>query len=85
MRHVLRRAGLLAALACCAPFGEGRRAAALGELLAGLVDQQRVVMPPRHRQAEQRLERAVDMGGCEQIGPARHQRHPVGGIIERDG
>jgi phosphonate metabolism protein (transferase hexapeptide repeat family) len=67
------------------PLGQGGRAAAFGEFLACVVSQQRMVMPARHGQAEQRLQRAVDVAGGEQIGPACHQRHPVCRIIERDG
>ena len=42
-------------------------------------------MPARQRQAKQGLQRAVDMAGTKQISPARHQRYPVGRIIQRDG
>jgi hypothetical protein len=51
--------------------GEPRR---LASLLSVSLDQQAVMMPDRHRQAEQRLEQAVDVAGGEQVAPARHQR-----------
>ena len=43
-----------------------------------------MMVPDRHRQAEQRLQQAVDVGRGEQVHPARDQRHAVLGIVERD-
>ena len=67
----------------------GRRAAPLGQLapmpLGIGLDQQGMVMPDRHRQAEQGLQQAVDVAGGEQVGTARDQRDAVRRIVQRGG
>ena len=43
------------------------------------------MVPDRHRQAQQGLQQAVNVGGGKQVRAARHQRHAVGGIVQRRG
>jgi DNA-3-methyladenine glycosylase II len=57
---------------------------ALGEALAGLVPQQRMVVIGRLRQPEQRLQQPVHMSGREQVLPARHEGHALQRVVERD-
>ena len=72
-----------AILSACAPVGQRRSAAALGELAPVGLHQQAVVVPAGHRQPEERLEQAVDVGGCEEVQPARHEGYAVGRIVKR--
>ena len=65
--------------------GDGRRSAPLGELLSAFVGQQAVVIPKGHRQAEQRLQKAMNMRCVEQIRTPRHQRDPVCRIVQGRG
>lgn len=44
-----------------------------------------MMVPVRHRQAEQGLEQAVDVGGGEEVAPARDQRNAVGCVVDRGG
>ncbi|NCZ86338.1 MAG: hypothetical protein EBY95_02680 [Actinobacteria bacterium] len=42
-----------------------------------------MVVPARRRQAEQRLQQAMDMGGVEQVLAARHQGHALQRVVDR--
>ena len=48
------------------------------------VGQQLVVSVARGRQLQQRLQKPMDMRRGEQIDAARHQRHPLQRVIDRD-
>ena len=65
--------------------GEGRRAVALGEALAVGVGEQAMMMVERRRQAEQRLEQAVDVGRGEQVAAAHHVGDALRGVVDGDG
>ena len=58
---------------------------ALGKAAAVGAGQQRVMAIFGRRQAEQRLEQAVDMGGGEQIHPAHDMGDALGGVVDGDG
>jgi hypothetical protein len=62
--------------------GEGARA--LGHPPPVAVADQIVVVPARYRQAQERLEEAVDVGGVEQILAAGDERHPLGRVVDHD-
>ena len=61
-----------------------RRAVALGEAAAGRVGQQRVMAVARGRQAEQRLQNAVDMRRHREILAAGHQGDALDRVVDRD-
>ena len=67
-----------------AQIGEARRAVALGEALAVRRRRAAVMVVARRRQAEQRLEQAVDVRRLEQVGAAHDVGDALRGIVDGD-